>query len=94
MEKYRRFYILHFNYLFSLTFNGYVHFLKDASKGDPDGWNLDNPEYESRVVKKVVPGRAVLRVTARASWEFQENLEYFLQYQDVSPWNKFERVAN
>lgn len=95
VAKYRRFYVLHFNYLFSFSFKGYVQFLKDAStsNGDSDGWNLDNPQYESRVVKREPCNTAVFRVTDRESWEFKNELEYFLQHQEVSPWNKFERMA-
>lgn len=89
----KRFYILHFGCLYSLSCKGYAQFLKDASQGNPEGWDLDNPQYEFKVVKKESPGSAVFRVTDRETWEFKEEFEYFLQHQDVSPWNKLERVA-
>lgn len=93
MSKHKRFYVLHFGYLYSLSSEGYACFLKDASVGSPEGWDLENPRYEAAKVKREPHGRAVFKITDREPIEFQEELEYFLQHQDVSPWNKFTKIA-
>lgn len=93
MANYKRFYILHFGYLYSLSYDGYVQFLKDAAKGGPDGWDLENTQYEARVVKREPHGKSVFRVTDREPEEFKEELKYFLQHQDVAPWSKFTRTV-
>lgn len=75
MQDRRRFYVLHYGYLYSLSYVGYLQFLKDASQGEPEGWDLDNSLYESRVVKREPHGRAVFKVTDRRPGEFKEELE-------------------
>lgn len=92
MSKHKRFYVLHFGYLYSLPFEGYVQFLKDASQDNSEGWNLEKPDYEARIVLREPRGRSVIRVTDREPEEFEEELGYFLQHQDVSPWNKFTKI--
>lgn len=89
----QNFYVLHFGYLYSLSYGGYTQFLKDASAGSSEGWDLENPKYEARDVKREPHGRAVFRITDREPEEFKEELEYFLQHQDVSPWHKFTRMV-
>ena len=92
MSKHKRFYVLHFGCLYSLSYDGYTQFLKDASEGYPEGWDLENPRYEATEVKRETHGRAVFKITDREPVEFQEELEYFLQHQDLSPWNRFTKI--
>lgn len=92
MSKHKRFYVLHFGYLYSLPFEGYVQFLRDASVENPEGWDLENPRYEATEVKREPHGRAVFKITDRKPEEFKEKLNYFLQHHDVSPWNKFTKI--
>ncbi|MBD1836637.1 hypothetical protein [Coleofasciculus sp. FACHB-501] len=72
----QRFYVKQFGACWSLSKKGYQQFLEDGSANR--GWDLNQPQYEARSVKKIPTGAKPIEVTDFQAEHYKEELEYFL----------------
>ncbi len=76
MTKNERYYVTNFGHSWSLSFKGYLKFLQDESTNA--GWNLELPEYEARLVKRISRSAKPINVTNFECEHYKEELKHFL----------------
>lgn len=74
----RRYYIEQFNYIWSFSLEGYKLFLENGAAGKE--WDLDDPRYNSSIIKnKPQKSANPINPIDFSSEDFQEEIEYSLK---------------